>query len=530
MPLFSAASDDVLRLSLEQRVAQMFFVNLYGPTLNANDRDFLARYQPGGVVLMDGNAGTPDAVTRLTNSYQQTITDAGGLPLLIAVDQEGGPIAGLEQGFTQFPTPALLTAANDPDLAARIGAAIAEELRAIGVTMNLAPVADLENPDNTVLARRSFGSDSIMTGPIIAGFVRGSQSMGVLATAKHFPGHGGTSGDSHTTLPVIDLPRQRLETVEIAPFRAAIEGGVEAVMAAHIIYPTYDEMLPASLSPAILTGLLRQQLGFNGLILTDALDMDAIDTNYSYPQAAVLAIQAGADMLLSAHISAANHAATIQAVADAVRAGTIPEARINQSVERILTVKQRYGLLDWQPLDPATAAERVNLAAHEALLTELFLAGVTVALDRSDLIPIPPELPAALIYPATRIQVANECKRYHPDLKLVGVSDAPSAEEIAWAREAADRADVTVVFTQNAITNAGQQALVTALPPQKTAVVALWSPYDITKFPSIAAYVVTYSPARQAVPAACRILFGDAPANGRLSITLSDSLPAGSRD
>ncbi|MBI5671390.1 MAG: beta-N-acetylhexosaminidase [Chloroflexi bacterium] len=507
----------------------MFMVNLYGAALNADDRDFLARYQPGGVVLMDGNASTPDAVTRLTNSYQQTITDAGGLPLLIAVDQEGGPIAGLEQGFTPFPTPALLTAASDPDLAAQAGAAIAEELRAVGVNMNLAPVADLENPDNIVLARRSFGSDPAMTGPVIAGFVHGSQAAGVLATAKHFPGHGGTSGDSHTLLPVINFSRERLEMVEIVPFRAAIEASVEAVMAAHIIYPAYDETLPASLSPVILTDVLREQLGFDGLILTDALDMDAIDTNFSYPEAAVRAIQAGADLLLSAHIGWKDHVAAIEAIADAVKVGTISEARINESVHRILDVKQRYGLLDWQPLEPATATDRVNLAAHEALLNELFLAGVTVALDRHNLIPIPLERPTALIYPATRVQVANECKPYHPDLKLVGVSDAPSAEEIGWAQDAARRSDMVIVFTQNAITTTEQQTLVNALPPDKTAVVALWSPYDFTTFPGVAAYLVTYSPARPAVPAACRILFGDAPATGRLSLTLADALPAGSR-
>lgn len=523
----SSAQDVLLsRLTLEQRVAQMFFVNLYGSTLNAPGRDFLVQYQPGGVVLMDGNTATPDAVTHLTNSYQRTITQAGGLPLLIAVDQEGGPIAGLEQGFTQFPTPALMTATGDPNLAAKIGAATAEELLAVGVNMNLAPVADLENPNNPVLARRSFGSDPAQTAPIIAGFVRGSQSAGVVAAAKHFPGHGGTGGDSHTTLPVINLSREWLETYDIAPFRAAIDTGVEAVMAAHIIYPAYDDRLPASLSPAILTGVLREQLGFKGLILTDALDMDAIDTNFSYPEAALLAIQAGADMLLSAHISPDNHAAAIQTVVEAVRAGTIPEARINESVERILAVKQRYGLLFWQPIDSTTAAERVNLAAHEQLLNELFLAGVTVAVDRNSLIPVTPDDTVALVYPATRVQVANECKTHRPDLRLIGVSDSPSDEEVAWAVEAASQTDVTIVFTQNAIQNAQQQQLVNTLPPEKTVAVALWSPYDWTKFPGVASYVLTYSPARPAVPAACAILFGAAPAQGKLSIRLSDSLPA----
>jgi hypothetical protein len=162
-------------------------------------------------------------------------------------------------------------------------------------------------------------------------------------------------------------------------------------------------------------------------------------------------------------------------------------------------------------------------------LNDLFLAGVTVALDRNNLIPLAADQAIALVYPATRIQIANECKTYRPDLKLVGVSDSPSDEEIAWAGEAANRADVTIVFTQNAVENARQHQLVNALPPEKTVVVALWSPYDWMKFPGISAYAVTYSPARPAVPAACAILFGAAPAQGRLSIRLSDSLPAGSQ-
>lgn len=528
----AAQEDPLAALSLEQRVAQMFFVHLYGSSLNEAGRDFLTRWQPGGVVLMDGNTGTPEDVTRLVNRYQQAITEAGGLPLLVAADQEGGPIAALETGFTQFPTPSLLTAAGDPALAAAIGAAVAEEMRAVGVNMNLAPVADLETmPGNRVLARRSFGSDPALVGPALAGFVTGLQGAGVIATAKHFPGHGATGADTHTTLPVVDLSRERLESVEIVPFRAAIDVGVEAIMAAHIAYPALEPQadLPASLSPHILTGLLREEMQFDGLILTDALDMDAIDTRYAYPTAAILAIQAGADVLLSAHISPDNHILAIQAVVDAVHAGQISEERINESARRILNVKSRYGLLDWQPLDPLAAAERVNLAAHEALLEQLFRAGVTVALDRNDLIPIAADRPAALVYPATRVQVANECKPYHPALRLVGVSDSPDDTEIAWAVEAANRAEVAVVFTQNAVENARQQQLVAALPPEKTAVVALWSPYDWTVFPGIAGYMVTYSPARPAVPAACAILFGAIPAQGRLAISLSETLPAGSQ-
>ena len=518
-------------MTLEQRAAQLFLVRLSGPTLNSVGREFLARWQPGGLVVLGDNITPPASLTRLTNAYQQTVVEAGGLPLLIAVDQEGGPISHLREGFTVFPTPSLLTAAGDPALAARVGGAIAEELRAVGINMNLAPVADLEtNPANPIIRRRAFGSDPAMTAPIISGFVTGTQAAGVLATAKHFPGHGETDTDSHTALPVIDLPRERLEAVELAPFRAAIASGAAAIMVAHIWYPALEPQvgLPASLSPRIVTGLLRQELGYDGLIVTDALDMDAVDGAFSYPQAVLLAIQAGVDLVASAHIGPDSHAGAIQAVADAVRAGQLPAARLDESVRRILRAKLDYGILDWEPLEPGQAAARIDAAAHERLLDELFRASVTVAVDRRELVPLPADLPIAIVYPATRTQINRECA-LRPGVRWVGVSDSPSDEEIAWAQDAASRTAISVVFTQNADTNPRQQALVRALPPAQTVVVALWSPYDWLAFPQVAAYLATYSPARPAVPAACAVLFGQIPALGRLSIRLSDDLPAGSR-
>jgi len=220
-----AQSDLLASLTLEQRIGQLFIVQLYGSQLTEAGRDFLTRYQPGGIVLIGENAGTPAEVAALVNSFQSTIIGAGGLPLLVTVDQEPGPIRHLEVGFTQWPTPALITASGETQLAFDVGAATAVELQAVGVNMNLSPVADLEtNPTNPIITRRSFGSNPEMVGPMVAAYAEGLQANGVLATVKHFPGHGASVGDSHTELPVIDLPRERLEQVELAPFRAAIAG------------------------------------------------------------------------------------------------------------------------------------------------------------------------------------------------------------------------------------------------------------------------------------------------------------------
>ncbi len=518
-------------LTLEQRVGQMFMVSLYGTELTEVGRDFLERWKPGAIAVFGNNAGTPEAVTSLTNAYQQTITDAGGVPLLLAVDQEGGVIAHLTDGFTTFPAPMLLTATGDPELAFAVGQAIGQELAAVGINMNLAPVADLEtNPNNPIIQRRSFGSDPQITATIIAAFARGLQDEGVLATLKHFPGHGDSSADSHVSLPVVSHDRERLDRVELVPFRAGIEAGVDAVMVAHIWYPALEpeENVPATLSQNVVTGLLREELGFEGLILTDALAMDAIDTSYSLEDASVRAVQAGVDLLaFGTNAGLQTQRQAIQAVVDAVRTGVISEERINASVERILDVKARYGILDWQPLDPASAGERVNQEAHEALVEEIFQAGVTLAYDENEVIPFTDDSSVAIVYPATRSQIMRECSAYDPGVIWVGVSESPQGEEIAWARSAARQVDTVVVFTQNAVDDPAQQALVHALPPEKTVVVALWSPYDWTAFPAISGYAATYSPLRPAVPAVCGMLFGAIPARGQLPVTLSPELPAG---
>lgn len=526
---FSLAQPDLLdTLSLQQRVAQMFIVNLYGSQLTEAGADFLTRYQPGGVVLLGDNISTPAALTALINSYQHTSTASGGLPLLVAVDQEGGPISHLKEGFTAFPTPALVTASQDVDLAHRLGAALAEELLAVGVNMDLAPVADLQtNPRNPIIKRRSFGSSPTLVSPILGAFVAGMQGQGVLATAKHFPGHGDSSDDSHTALPVIPLDRTRLEAVELAPFRAAIKADVSAIMVAHIWYPALEpqENLPASLSVNIIDGLLHREMGYDGLVMTDALDMDAIDTTYSYSDAVLKAIEAGVDLVIAAHVSLDSQIRAIQAVVEAVQSGRLSEERINQSVRRILAAKARYRILNWQPLDSEQAATRLNLEQHARLVDELFEAGVTVARDTQQYIPLTPERFVAIIYPASRPQIMRECSPYNSSIHWVGVSLSPQAQEITWAQDAAMRADVVIVFTQNADEDPQQAALVNALPSEKTIAVALWSPYDWTVYSQVAGYVVTYSPLPSAISAACKILFGILPARGHLSLSIPGLAP-----
>ncbi len=521
-------------MTLEQQVAQMFMVTLHGSVITEQGRAFLEQYQPGAVVLFTSNIGTPTAVTTLTNGYQAAITGAGGAPLLIAVDQEGGVVSRLpqDQGYTFYPTPLLFTAAGEA-WSETAGGLIADELAAVGINMNLAPVADLETyRENPIIARRAFGNDPVITGEAVAAFIRGTQSRNVLATAKHFPGHGETRDDSHGTLPILNLTLDRLNAVELVPFRAAIEADAAAIMVSHIWFPQVDPTpsLPASLSRVIVTDLLRDQLGFDGIIMTDALDMNAVDLTYNLYEAAVMAVEAGVDLLaMGPGIGADVAANAINAVIESVHQGRISQERITESARRILETKERFGILDWQPLDPSTAAEQVGAEAHTAWLDDLFRAAVTVAYDDHDLIPITPETHTAIIFLGTRYQIQTECAQYSSNITWLAISDEPSNDEIMGASAAARDADTVVVWTQNAITNPAQQRLVNALPAEKTIAVAIWSVYDWQTYPDVAAYVATYSPARPSVPAACAVLFGALPAQGRLPMTLRLDLPAGSR-
>ncbi len=523
--------EDLLsEMTLEQKVAQMFMVSLGGVVLTEDERLLLETWQPGAVSLFERNVGNPEETTIVTNLIQQTVLDVGGIPMFIAIDQEGGRIAHLDDGFTQFPVPMLLTASGDTDLAFRVGQAFGDELSAVGIHMNLAPVADLNtNPDNPIIGRRSFGTELELVAPVLTAFVEGMQAEGVMGTAKHFPGHGDTDADSHITLPIVLHDKERLDAVELAPFRATMDADIGAIMTAHIWYPMLepDSELPASLSFNIITRLLRSEMGYRGIIMTDAMDMDAIDTVYSHESSAILAIKAGNDLVaIGPHVHPLIQIEAIQAVVDAVRDGEIDESQIDKSVFRILLAKAHYGLFDWQPLDPLTAEERVNADEHAELVDEIFRAGITVVFDQENLVPLRGDV--ALVYPATRFSIRRECELAMPIKYPVGVSDFPDDEEIGWARANAELADVVVVFTSNAETNPRQQALVNALPEDKTVAVAIWSPLDVAVFPQVSSYVATYSPLQPALPAVCRILGGHLPARGRFP--LSTSFLDGNRD
>lgn len=515
--LQAQSPDDIVeaqlsQMSLEQKVGQMFMASFYGAPMNQPARQLIADLQPGAVVLLPSNLGTPEQITALTNSIQSELMGQGAPPALIAVDQEGGRIARLKEGFTEFPVPMLWTAANH-DYAYRIGRAIATEMSAVGIHMNLAPVADVNtNPRNPIIGRRAFGDDAQQIAPIIADFVRGLQDGGVLATAKHFPGHGDTATDSHIELPTIPHDRQRLQTVEWLPFRAVQDADVAAIMTAHLVLPALDPDLPASLSPATIA-ILRDEWQYEGIIITDALDMNAISATYNPADAALAAVRAGNDMiLLGAHVNPDNFRRAHQAIVDAVRADEIPLARIDASVRRILHAKARYDLLQWQPLDPLTASQRIPLEAHAQLIAELFRAGIATVRDTDSHLPLQGDV--LFLYPDTRFTLWRTCaevaQQHGQRLRALGMPLSPAPDAIADAVQSARTADTVVAFTLDAIYDANQVRYINALPPDRTVLVALQSPHDAALFPQLSTIVLTYSALFVGQDALCQaLLTGD---------------------
>ncbi len=334
-------------MSLEEKVGQLFTLTNRGTELSERTRRLVVERKVGGIFLDMDSLVDPEQVRTLTDELQQAAIGAGrGIPLFISADYVAGAGCKLQGGAVHFPKNKALGVSGDVNLAYESGRITAEESLAMGVNFNYSPVVDINiNPDNPVIGTHSFGEDPELVAELACSVISGYQDHGLIATAKHFPGHGDTNVDSHLALPVLSFQSERLENFELAPFRKAISAGVEAVMVGHIAVPAWDSSLrPASLSKEITTGWLRNKLGFPGLIVTDGLSMKGVTARYSLPDACILALEAGADILLATGKTPEEEDAMVEAVIKAVKTGRISIERIEESVTRILEAKQKYGL------------------------------------------------------------------------------------------------------------------------------------------------------------------------------------------
>ena len=326
--------------SIRREIGQLLIGSLPGTTIPPDMRSLAREFGLGGVILFARNIEEPEQVAELAYDVQSL---AAGLPLWVSVDQEGGRVARLKAPFTVWPPMAALGRSEDVALAGRFAAALASELRAVGITLDYAPVLDIHtNPKNPIIGDRALAGTAEEVARFGAAIVRGLQENGVAACGKHFPGHGDTSVDSHLELPLVEHPPDRIRRVELVPFREAIAADVAFIMTAHVLVPSLDEEKPATLSPRIVQGLLRDELQYPGVILSDDLEMKAIAASMPVPEAAVQAVAAGCDGVLVCSGAIDAQAATLEALVYAAEQGRIPFTRLDDAHKRLRRAKERF--------------------------------------------------------------------------------------------------------------------------------------------------------------------------------------------
>jgi beta-glucosidase-like glycosyl hydrolase len=552
-------------LTRDEKIGQLFVYAATGRFLNDESPEYQALVHQvkdnrvGGIVWF--LAGEVSETARLTRKLQEIAR----VPLLVAADLEAG--VGMRfQETTYWPWPMAVAATGDPSLAERQGRIVAEEARAIGLNQIYAPVADVNvDPANPVINVRSFGEDPETVARFVAAFIRGVQSGGVLATAKHFPGHGDTHTDSHRSLPVLLANRARLESVELVPFRAAIAAGVGAVMTGHLSLPAIDPTpapqrvvspgenpytrdptegardatLPASMSPAMVDGLLRKDLGFAGLVVTDAVDMGGIVDHFDPGEAAVRAILAGADQVPKSP----DTDAAIAAVRRAVETGRIPEKRLDVSVARILDVKRRFPAP--RP-DPEAPFRVVDSPGHRALAEEIARRSLTLVCEAPGALPLLP--PLRLVHLIVNdIAAANPPGRDFARELEVRLGREPETfvldprsrlEEVEPLLEAAAGADAVIVSLfvrvrtgtgKLVLPEAARDAIQRVASAGKPLVgVSFGNPYLAAGIPSVSTYLAAYGDQTVMQVAAARALFGETDVTGRLPVTIPGVAERGS--
>jgi len=517
-------------MSVEEKVGQLFLVYFKGPDLSPALCEMIARFRVGGILLYSnaGNIENPKQVAKLTSAAQKMASCQGqGIGLFVAVDQEGGPISRLREGFTVFPSNMAVAATGDEENARLAAKITAEELKTLGVNMNLAPVLDVNsNPENPIIGVRSFGSNPDTVARFGLAAMEQYRDSDVIAVAKHFPGHGDTSFDSHSKLPMVAHNIKRLEKIELYPFRQAIDQGkVDAIMTAHVEVPALEPRpkLPATLSANILTKLLRQKMGFGGLIVTDSLGMGALDINFGTTRAALRSFLAGADVLLfgaDPEHEPVEQQRAYRKILAAVKSGQIPKARLDDSVRRILNLKMKYGLLEANPVSVKDAPLKTGTKEHQKIAESLAEKSVTLLRDKHGILPLSPSEPALVFWPKAPFDAPEAISRVNPKIEIIRLEKNPGSKAVSQAQEKAKDAKTVLVLTHRADRFPGQAALIKALYGPNLIVAAMDTPYDIAMFPLVPCYLAAYSNVPASMTALGRVLFGKAEPAGTLPVEI----------
>ncbi|MFB7371590.1 glycoside hydrolase family 3 protein [Streptomyces sp. NPDC056222] len=549
------ASDDrslrrtISRMSLEEKVGQLFVMRVYGHSATAPDQadidanlaeigvrtaaELVEKYHVGGVIYFAWahNTRDPHQIAELSNGIQRAgLAQPTPLPLLISTDQEHGIVCRVGKPATLLPGAMALGAGGSHSDARKAAQIAGAELAAVGIRQNYAPVADVNvNPANPVIGVRSFGSDPQAVADLVAAQVKGYQRAGIAATSKHFPGHGDTATDSHYGLPTITHTREQWGELDAPPFRSAIAAGIDSIMTAHIVVPALDPNEdPATLSRPILTGILREQLGYDGVVVTDSLGMEGVRTKYGDDRVPVLALKAGVDQLLNPP----KLDIAWNAVLQAVKNGELTEARLDESILRILRLKAKLGLFRKPFVTSAGVDRTVGTAAHLAQADRIAEETTTLLLNEGGFLPISrrshgnvlvvgadPASPSGSTGPPTTT-LATAFIELGFSATALSTGITPTAAKIDEAVAAAAGKDVVVVGTYNVSATSPQRTLVSRLVATGVPVVtvAIRNPYDIAGLTGQRATVAAYSWTDVELRAAVRVIAGHARPKGRLPV------------
>jgi beta-N-acetylhexosaminidase len=523
------------QLTLRQKVGQLMMPRIgSGPlTTDSDDYERLRAWVQdlgvGGVLV---GTGTPAVVAARLNALQRLAP----LPLLVSADFEPGPVQ--DPAMTTFPPLMGVGATGDPQLAYEVGRITAIEARAQGVHITFAPVVDVNNnPDNPIINARSYGEDPQRVAAFAVQHVRGLQEHGLLATAKHFPGHGNSSTDSHLEMPVLGIDRNAAAQVELVPYQAVIPAGIGGVMTGHIAFPAIaGDTIPSSLHAKISTALLRDELGFRGIVVTDALDMGAITKQFADGRSAVMALQAGADVLLQPLRQ--DVPIMIDAIVAAVESGAIPQARIDASVRRVLALKKLVGLDRNRLVNVDRIAEMVRTPANVEIGREVMQRSITVARDRDRLLPLDPARTPRLLnivytdeprlQPGRTLNTELRTRFSALDTVRLDASATPAQLEALTAQASA--ADV-VLFSSFVRASYAKNNIAVAAPvaawldqlatSRRVIAVSFGSPYLLVQFPQVGTYVLAWGGEEVSQRAVARALTGEAAITGALPVNIA---------
>ncbi|WP_316776217.1 glycoside hydrolase family 3 protein [Streptomyces sasae] len=552
---YALGSDDtklrslISRMSLEEKVGQLFVMRFYGHSATEPDQadidanlkeigvrtaaELIAKYRVGGIIYFTWthNTRNPRQIADLSNGIQRaSLEQPRGLPVLIATDQEHGAVCRIGRPAALFPGAMAIGAGGSRADARTVGRISGTELRAMGVLQDYSPDADVNvNPANPIIGVRSFGADPEAVGALVAAEVAGYRAAGVAATAKHFPGHGDTAVDSHTGFPVITHSRELWEKLDAVPFRAAVEAGIDSVMTAHIQFPALDDSGdPATLSHPVVTGILRGELGYDGVVVTDSLGMAGVRTKYGDDRVPVLALKAGVDQLLDPPAPDV----AWNAVLKAVQGGELTESRLDESILRILRLKSRLGLLDRPYVHAKDVGRVVGTAQHLAAADRIAERTTTLLVNEGGLLPLSrrthgkvlvvgadPVSPSGTTGPPTGV-LAAALTELGFSASALSTGTEPSAEAVDKAVAAARGVDAVVVGTYNVTAGSGQQRLVQQLlaTGRPVVAVAVRNPYDVAQLPAVKAFLASYSWTDVELRAAARVIAGRVAPRGKLPV------------